>query len=175
MVILCLSCVYQYHRLLTPPINNPFDAASKPPRSRITPVPSPPPITNPPECVLSKPHLPKIQIQLYLILSGVPICLAEFSAGQIGIRRTQKGSNSHTRTPPSPSLLVCVKLTQILQRLVNFLPDSCTHMYITCLFRAWIFGHLAWAVGIISDRRHDNASSRSLPNIIKCCKIEGPG
>ena len=34
----------------------------------------------------------------YLILSGVPICLAEFSAGQIGIRRTQKGIDSHTRT-----------------------------------------------------------------------------
>ena len=51
--------VYQYHRVLTPPINNPFDAASKPSRSRITPVPSPPPITNPPECVLSKPPSPQ--------------------------------------------------------------------------------------------------------------------
>ena len=34
---------------------------------------------------------------LYLILSGVPICLAEFSAGQIEIRRMQKGIDPHTR------------------------------------------------------------------------------
>ena len=31
--------------------------------------------------------------------SGVPISLAEFSAGQIGTRRTQEGSDSHERHP----------------------------------------------------------------------------
>ena len=30
--------------------------------------------------------------------SGVPICLAEFSAGQIGTRRMQEGSDSHAKT-----------------------------------------------------------------------------
>jgi hypothetical protein len=41
----------------------------------------------------------------YLILSGVPICLAEFSAGQIGTRRTQEGSDSHAKAllPASPT------------------------------------------------------------------------
>jgi hypothetical protein len=42
----------------------------------------------------------------YLILLGVPICLAEFSAGQIGTRRTQEGSDSHAKTLLLPSLLL---------------------------------------------------------------------
>ena len=48
-------------------------------------------------------------------------------------------------------------------------------MYITCIFRAWIFGHLAWAVRVISNHWHDNASSRLLNIIEKCCEIEGSG
>jgi len=54
----------------------------------------------------------QIEIRLYLILSGVPICLAEFSAGQIGIRRMQKGSDSHANT--FPSSLAHVNLAQRL-------------------------------------------------------------
>ena len=39
-----------------------------------------------------------MQIILSYQASGVPICLAEFSAGQIGTRRMQEGNDSHTKT-----------------------------------------------------------------------------
>ena len=79
--------------------------------------------------------------------------------------------------PPSSNSLIGVRQidTETGKFSSLFLPDICTNMYITCIFCARIFGHSAWAVGVISNHRHDNAPSRLLNIIEKCCEIEGSG
>ena len=107
--------------------------------------------------------------KLYLILSGVPICLAVFSAGQIGIRKTQKGSNSHAR--PSSNSLIGVR--QIDIEYVFILTSA--PIYTSRPYSA--HGYLdnsAWAVGISNNHWRDNALSSRLLNMYAIVSFLNP-